>query len=159
MQMISNRTTSRVRYGDTDRMGYAYYANYLRWFEIGRSELFRALGMTYREIEKKGVFLPVSEAYCKYLFPVRYDDPLVIETTLDTAVKGAMKFDYRLLSEDLAKVFAEGYTKHPCVTPDGRVMRRPNFCGISSHGILRRPDRRLPCRDGLISPSPLRVKC
>jgi acyl-CoA thioester hydrolase len=125
--MISNRTTSRVRYGDTDRMGYAYYANYLRWFEIGRSELFRALGMTYREIEEKGVFLPVSEAYCKYLIPVRYDDPLVIETTLDAAVKGAMKFDYRLLSEDLVKVFAEGYTKHPCVTPEGRVMRPPKF--------------------------------
>jgi acyl-CoA thioester hydrolase len=125
--MLSNRTTSRVRYGDTDRMGYAYYANYLRWFEIGRSELFRALGMTYREIEEKGVFLPVSEAYCKYLFPVRYDDPLVIETTLDAAVKGAMKFDYRLLNEDLAIVFAEGYTKHPCVTPEGRVMRPPKF--------------------------------
>jgi acyl-CoA thioester hydrolase len=125
--MISNRTTSRVRYGDTDRMGYAYYANYLRWFEIGRSELFRALGMTYREIEEKGVFLPVSEAYCKYLIPVRYDDPLVIETTLDAAVKGAMKFDYRLLNEDLAIVFAEGYTKHPCVTPEGRVMRPPKF--------------------------------
>jgi acyl-CoA thioester hydrolase len=125
--MISNRTTSRVRYGDTDRMGYAYYANYLRWFEIGRSELFRALGMSYREIEEKGVFLPVSEAYCKYLIPVRYDDPLVIETTLDAAVKGAMKFDYRLLNEDHAKVFAEGYTKHPCVTSDGRVMRPPKF--------------------------------
>lgn len=125
--MLCNRTTSRVRYGDTDRMGYAYYANYLRWFEIGRSELFRALGLTYREIEEKGIFLPVSEAYCKYLFPVRYDDPLVIETTLDTAVKGAMKFDYRLLSEDLAQTFAEGYTKHPCVTSEGRVVRPPRF--------------------------------
>jgi acyl-CoA thioester hydrolase len=125
--MISNRTASRVRYADTDRMGHAYYANYLRWFEIGRSELFRALGLTYREIEEKGLFLPVSEAYCKYLRPVRYDDPLVIETTLDTAVKGAMKFDYRLLSEDLAAIYAEGYTKHPCVTANGRVVRPPGF--------------------------------
>ncbi|MFZ0134705.1 MAG: thioesterase family protein [Desulfobacterales bacterium] len=125
--MLTNRTTSRVRYGDTDRMGYAYYANYLRWFEIGRSELFRALGMTYREIEEKGIFLPVAEAYCRYLSPVRYDDPLVIETTLDTAVRGAMKFDYRLLGEDLSAVIAEGYTKHPCVTGEGRVVRPPKF--------------------------------
>ncbi|MFZ1201532.1 MAG: thioesterase family protein [Desulfobacterales bacterium] len=125
--MLTNRTTSRVRYGDTDRMGYAYYANYLRWFEIGRSELFRALGLTYREIEEKGIFLPVAEAYCRYLSPVRYDDPLVIETTLDTAVKGAMKFDYRLLGEDLLAVIAEGYTKHPCVTSEGRVVRPPKF--------------------------------
>ncbi|MFZ0613053.1 MAG: thioesterase family protein [Desulfobacterales bacterium] len=125
--MLTNRTTSRVRYGDTDRMGYAYYANYLRWFEIGRSELFRALGMTYREIEEKGIFLPVAEAYCRYLSPVRYDDPLVIETTLDAAVRGAMKFDYRLLGEDLSAVVAEGYTKHPCVTAEGRVVRPPKF--------------------------------
>ena len=125
--MLTNRTTSRVRYGDTDRMGYAYYANYLRWFEIGRSELFRALGMTYREIEEKGIFMPVAEAYCRYLSPVRYDDPLVIETTLDAAVRGTMKFDYRLLGEDLIAVFAEGYTRHPCVTAEGRVVRPPEF--------------------------------
>ena len=139
-------------------MGYAYYANYLRWFEIGRSELFRALGMTYREIEEKGVFLPVSEAYCKYLFPVRYDDPLVIETTLDAAVKGAMKFDYRLLSEDLAKVFAEGYTKHPLRHP-----RRPRHAPAQvpagfHHAAYPGPgSSRLPSPDGFISPSARRM--
>ena len=125
--MLTNRTTCRVRYGDTDRMGYAYYANYLRWFEIGRSELFRAVGMTYREIEEKGILLPVAEAYCKYLAPARYDDSIIIETTLDTAVKGAMKFDYRVLNADGLKVIAEGYTKHPFVTPDGKVTRPPKF--------------------------------
>lgn len=125
--MLSNRTTSRVRYGDTDRMGYAYYANYLRWFEVGRSELFRSLGMTYREIEEKGIYLPVSEAYCHYLLPVRYDDSLVIETTLDTAIKGAMKFNYRLFEAVAEKPVAEGYTKHPFVTPEGRVVRPPRF--------------------------------
>jgi acyl-CoA thioester hydrolase len=125
--MLTNRTTSRVIYGDTDRMGYAYYANYLRWFEIGRSELFRQLGMTYREIEERGIFLPVSESFCKYLSPIRYDDVLVIETTMDTRIKGGAKFDYRLFNEDGVSPVAEGYTKHPFVTPAGKVVRPPRF--------------------------------
>lgn len=125
--MLSHRTTSRVIYGDTDRMGYAYNANYLRWFEMGRSELFRSLGLTYREIEERGIFLPLSEAYCKYISPVQYDDILVIETTLDSSVKGAIKFDYRLFSNNGSKPIAKGYTKHPCVTTDGKVVRPPQF--------------------------------
>ena len=125
--MLTNRFTCRVRYGDTDRMGYAYYANYLRWFEIGRSELFRSLGITYREIEDKGILLPVAEAFCKYLTPARYDDSIIIETTIDSDVKGAMKFDYLILSEDGLKKVAEGYTKHPFVTPEGKVTRPPKF--------------------------------
>ena len=125
--MLTNRTNCRVRYGDTDRMGYAYYANYLRWFEIGRSELFRDLGMTYREIEDKGILLPVAEAFCKYLTPARYDESIIIETTLDDKVKGAMKFDYLVLNEDGHTHIAEGYTKHPFVTPDGKVTRPPKF--------------------------------
>ena len=125
--MLCNRFVIRARYADTDRMGYAYYANYLRWFEIGRSELFRSLGMTYREIEEKGVLLPVAEAFCKYLNPIRYDDEFIIETTLDPEVKGAMKFDYRLLSLDENAPFAEGHTKHPFVSPEGKVIRPPEF--------------------------------
>lgn len=125
--MLSHRTNSRVIYGDTDRMGYAYNANYLRWFEMGRSELFRSLGLTYREIEERGIFLPLSEAYCKYISPLKYDDILVIETTLDTAVKGAIKFDYRLFSNNGSKPIAEGFTKHPCVTLEGKVVRPPQF--------------------------------
>lgn len=125
--MLRNRFSTRVRYADTDRMGYAYYANYLRWFEVGRSELFRALGMTYKRIEEQGVFLPVAEAHCRYLQPVRYDDRITIETTLDTTVKGAIKFDYRLFHFEGNLPVAEGYTKHPCMTPEGRVIRPPQF--------------------------------
>jgi acyl-CoA thioester hydrolase len=125
--MLTNRYQTRVRYGDTDRMGYAYYANYLRWFEVGRSELFRSLGLSYREVEERGIFLPVAEAFCRYLAPVRYDDALVIETTLDAKVKGAMKFDYRLLTAEGETLVAEGYTKHPCVNADGKVIRPPEF--------------------------------
>ena len=71
------RFVVRVRYGDIDQMGFAYYANYLRWFEIGRAEMMRSLGRSYREVEEAGVRLPVVEAWCRYLKPARYDDGIV----------------------------------------------------------------------------------
>ena len=108
-------------------MGIAYYANYLRWFEMGRTELFRAMGLTYREIEAEGIFLPVSEVFCKFLTPVKYDDILVIETSLDTGVRAGMKFDYRLLSEDETDLIADGYTQHVFMDQRGRVVRPPAF--------------------------------
>ena len=124
--MLVNQTAYRVIYGDTDKMGMAYHANYFRWFEIGRTELFRSLGLTYKDIEERGLFLPVSTAHCKFIAPARYDDTLTIETTLDTSVRGGMKFDYRLLRKD-AEVLATGYTKHACVDHNGRVVRPPYF--------------------------------
>lgn len=123
----THRTSIRVIYGDTDNMGFAYYGNYMRWFEIGRTELFRAWGLTYRSIEEKGVFLPVAEAYCRYLAPVRYDDILVVETRLDTAVKGKIKFDYTIFAREEERPCAAGYTLHACMSPEGRVIRPPLF--------------------------------
>ncbi len=125
--MLIHKTECRVIYGDTDAMGIAYYANYLRWFEMGRSELFRAMGLTYRIIEGKGIFLPVAEVFCKFLNPVRYDDILIIETSLDTSVRAGMKFDYRLLSEDETEPIATGYTQHAFMDKKGRVVRPPAF--------------------------------
>lgn len=122
-----HKTSIRVIYGDTDTMGYAYHANYLRWFEIGRTELFRFHGLPYKTIEEKGIFLPVSEVYCKFLAPVRYDDILVIETSIDKSIKGGMKFDYRLLIENSGRIRATGYTRHACVDHKGRVVRPPKF--------------------------------
>jgi len=125
--MITHNTTYRVIYGDTDNMGIAYYANYLRWFEMGRTELFRALGLPYTVIEEKGIFLPVSEVFCKFQNPIRYDDLLIIETAIDDGVRGGMKFDYRLLSEDKKTPIATGYTKHAFLDKTGRVIRPPEF--------------------------------
>ncbi|MCG6894375.1 MAG: acyl-CoA thioesterase [Desulfobacteraceae bacterium] len=125
--MKPHRTTCRVIYADTDTMGYAYHANYLRWFEIGRTELFRSVGLPYREIERRGTFLPVSEAHCRFQSPVRYDDLLIVETTVDPKVRGGMKFDYRLLVEGDERLCATGYTRHACVGADGRVSRPPAF--------------------------------
>jgi acyl-CoA thioester hydrolase len=125
--MLKHKTTYRVIYGDTDNMGYAYNANYLRWFEIGRGEMFRNLGLTYKVIESKGFFLPVSEIHCKFLSPVKYDDLLVIETTLDTAFRGGMKFDYSIFDEEEKLVRAKGYSKHAFVDKSGRIIRPPGF--------------------------------
>lgn len=125
--MIIHRSTCRVIYGDTDGMGVAYHANYLRWFEMGRSELFRFLGLTYKDIEARGFYLPVSEAYCKFISSVKYDDVLIIETSLDTRIKGGMKFDYRIFVEGDEKHRAQGYTKHACVNHEKKIVRRPAF--------------------------------
>jgi acyl-CoA thioester hydrolase len=125
--MTIHKTKFRVIYGDTDKMGIAYYANYLRWFEVGRTEFFRSLGLTYREMEAQGIFLPVSEAHCKYLAPARYDDSLTIETALDPGIRAGVRFDYRILADDGDRVHAEGYTRHACVDGDGRVVRPPGF--------------------------------
>ena len=125
--MPTHKTTCRVIYGDTDNMGQAYYGNYLRWFEMGRNELFRSMGLTYLTVESRGIFLPVAEVYCKYAVPARYDDLLTIETSLDTRLKAAIKFDYRIFCEDTKTLLAQGYTKHACLNREGRVVRPPQF--------------------------------
>ena len=125
--MYSHRTTYRVIYGDTDNMGQAYYGNYFRWFEIGRNEMFRSLGLSYKTVEDNGIFLPVSETYCRYSTPAKYDDILVIETTLDPKVKAGIKFDYTIYKEDGKTLLAKGHTKHPCVNKEGKVVRPPEF--------------------------------
>ncbi len=125
--MLTHRTTCRVIYGDTDKMGFVYHANYFRWFEMGRSEMFRHLGIPYKTIEEKGFFLPLSEVHCKFNSPSKYDDILLIETTLDTGIKGSMKFNYKIFSEDGNQILVEGYTKHACVNSNGKVVRPPAF--------------------------------
>lgn len=125
--MRSHKTTYRVIYGDTDTMGIAYYANYLRWFEIGRTELIRTWGMPYAEIEARDVRLPVSEAHCKYMTPAKYDEILVIEATLDDTFKAGLKIDYRITSEDGETTHATGYTRHAFLNREGKVIRPPKF--------------------------------
>ena len=128
--MKSHRTNYRVIYGDTDNLGVAYHANYLRWFEVGRAEMFRALGLTYKDIEEKGFYMPVSEAYCKYLSSARYDDLITIETNVDTGMRAGMKFDYRIFKESDDVNLVTGFTKHAFVNKDGRIVRPPDFIKV-----------------------------
>ena len=122
---MMHRFTLRVRYGDTDQMGVAYYANYLRWFEIGRAEMLRDLGMSYQRVEAElGVMLPVLEAHCRYLKPARYDDRVVIETGLAELRRASVRFAYRVLRED-GDLLATGGTEHCFLTREGRPTRAP----------------------------------
>lgn len=117
-------TELRVIYGDTDRMGVAYYANYLRWFEAGRGEYMRARGLLYRDFETRfGLGLPVVEAGVRYLAPARYDDLIRVETTLVEARRATARFEYRIVRG--ADVLATGHTVHACVDAEGRVQRMP----------------------------------
>jgi acyl-CoA thioester hydrolase len=117
-------TFYRVIYGDVDAMKVAYYGNYLRWFEIGRTELIRHLGLSYAEIESRGFFLPVTEAYCKYAKSARYDAILSIDTGLGFIRRASMRFEYRIKDKE-SDLIAEGYTIHACLDRDGRLVRLP----------------------------------
>jgi acyl-CoA thioester hydrolase len=117
-------TPYRVIYGDLDAMQVAYYANYLRWFEIGRTELIRHLGMPYAEIEARGYLLPVSEAYCKYAKSARYDEILLIATGLGFLRRASLRFDYRITDQE-NELIAQGYTVHACLDSGGRLVRLP----------------------------------
>jgi acyl-CoA thioester hydrolase len=119
-------TPYRVIYGDLDAMKVAYYANYLRWFEIGRTELIRHLGLPYAEIEARGYLLPVSEAYCKYSKSARYDEMLLIATGLGFIRRASLRFDYRITNQK-NDLMAQGYTIHACLDTVGRLARLPGF--------------------------------
>ena len=120
------RTRVRVRYAETDKMGVVYYANYFVWFEVGRCELMRALGWSYRAMEETGVFLPVIEAMCEYKQPARYDDELEIRTTgaLISAVR--LEFRYEVGRVGESAIAALGRTAHAAVDATGKPCRLPD---------------------------------
>jgi acyl-CoA thioester hydrolase len=120
-----NITSYRVIYGDTDKMGVVYYANYLRWFERGRSEFLRECGVPYSEIEGRGIHFPVVEAYCRYAKPARYEDLILIETRLDSLSRASLVFTYRILREPEGAPLATGFTRHACINAAGNVLRIP----------------------------------
>jgi acyl-CoA thioester hydrolase len=118
----------RVRYAETDQMGIVYYANYLVWFEIGRGELLRSLGLVYSQLEKEHeCILPVVSAHCRYRSPARYDDEILIETRPAMLRGTVIKFSYRILrkAHDGGEntLLAEGETVH--VVCDDQLKRKP----------------------------------
>jgi acyl-CoA thioester hydrolase len=114
----------RVRYAETDQMGMVYYANYLVWMEVGRSDFCRECGFSYRELEQEEqAFLAVAEANCRYLAPARYDDEVVVETELSRVSSRIVEFTYRIKSD--TKLFAEGRTVHVVIGTNGRPRPMP----------------------------------
>jgi acyl-CoA thioester hydrolase len=106
-------------------MGIVYHTNYVRWFEIGRSELFRDMGIQYREVEASGFNLPLTKVYCHYLLPARYDDILLVETDIDYLKRASIRFRYRIWDDQRKNLLAEGYSVHACTGGDGRILRIP----------------------------------
>ena len=115
----------RVSYADTDRMGVVYYANYLVLFERGRTELMRALGVRYRALEEKNIFLPVMDVQVKYLAPAQYDDVINIRTWVGELGRASVTFQYELINADTGKKMAQGFTKHPFVNKSRKPMPVP----------------------------------
>jgi len=109
----------RVRYAETDQMGMVYYANYLIWMEVGRSDFCRECGFSYRELEREEqAYLAVAEANCRYLAPARYDDEILVETEMTRVSSRIMEFSYRIRTA--ATLLAEGRTVHVVIGADGK---------------------------------------
>jgi acyl-CoA thioester hydrolase len=123
---VASTSRLRVRYAETDQMGVAWHGGFFAWFEVGRTDLLRERGLTYRELEKEDLRLPVVEAQARYLRPALYDDVLEIRTTL-RAVSGArVSFDYAVHREGEAEPLATGMTSHAAVDARGRPRRLPS---------------------------------
>ena len=108
-----SETRLRVRYAETDQMGVVYHANYFIWFEVGRVELLRQLGFSYRDMEQSdGCFIAVVDARCRYKAPVRYDDEVIVRTQLKNVRESVIHFGYELVRADDGELLAEGETTH-----------------------------------------------
>ena len=121
--MKTHVTEIRVPYADTDQMGTVYYANYLVYFERGRTEWLRAIGVSYKDLEGRGVLLPVMESTCVYHAPARYDDVLAIHTSVAESGFASMVFSYEI--KRAGTVITTGTTKHPFVNREFKPIRVP----------------------------------
>ncbi len=119
-------STVRVRYAETDKMGVVYYANYLVWFEVGRTDWLRAHGWTYRAMEDEGVQLPVIESHCEYRQGARYDDEIDIRTRARKLSSVRLQFDYEVIRRGDAVMLANGHTVHATIDRQGRPTRMPD---------------------------------
>jgi len=124
--MYTSETKVRVRYSETDRMGYTYYGNYAQYYEIGRTDLIRQFGLTYRSLEDSGIILPVASLNIKYIKPSYYDDLLTIKTSIKERPGIKIKFDYEIFNEenellnigDTTLVFVDDKTRKPRKPPE-----------------------------------------
>lgn len=122
--MVSHRIDIRVRYCETDAMGFLHHANFVNYYEMGRTELLRAQGGSYRAIEEEGLFLVVVKLDCRYHAPARYDDLLTLETTVVRTSAVKIEHSYRLFRGD--QLLATANSVLACVDRAGRVQRLPD---------------------------------
>jgi len=124
--MFEHSTKIRVRYGETDQMGYMYYGNYAQFYEVGRVEMLRSMGLTYSGMEASGVMMPVVELSCKYLKPALYDEEITIKVIMKEMPRIRIHFNYELYNEkqelintgETLLVFINMATNRPCLAPE-----------------------------------------
>lgn len=120
-----SRSTLRVRYAETDAMGVVYHTNYIIWFEVGRGELSRAMGMDYRAWEAGGMFLPVVEVSCRYRSSARYGNLVTVSTWVEQARSRTITFGYAVHLDEDGRLLATGHTTHVCVDRSGSPVQIP----------------------------------
>ncbi len=133
--MYISETTIRVRYSETDKMGYVYYGNYTHYYEVGRVEALRQLGTSYKEMEDNGIMLPVYTCHIKYLKPAFYDDLLIIKTTIKNLPATRISFDYEIYNQknellntaETTLVFVNMKTNKPCLAPSSFLEKIAAF--------------------------------
>ena len=126
MKAVRHRTTIRVRYAETDQMKVVYYGRYFEYFEQARTDLLREQGLSYAEMEREGIFLPVIEAHASYHRSASYDDRIVIESIVREVPAARIRIDYVVTKEGAEVVLAEGYTVHSFMNAaTGRPTRPP----------------------------------
>ncbi len=123
--MLIHKTHIRVRYAETDQMQYAYYGKYLEYFEVGRAEMMRDYGLTYKQIEENGYHMPVYEAFVKYKNPAFYDELLEIETKVVELPKSKVHIDHQIRSVERNVLIAEGYVELVFIKKDSKKITRP----------------------------------
>ncbi|MEP7264986.1 MAG: thioesterase family protein [Bacteroidota bacterium] len=133
--MLQTEIQLRVRYSETDRMGYAYYGNYAQYFEVARVEMLRSLGITYKTMEDEGILLPVLELNIKYIKPAYYDDLLTIKTKIPSLPTARIYFEYDTFNADgellnkatTTLVFIKSKTGRPCSVPEDLLEKMKPF--------------------------------
>ena len=135
-----NETRLRVRYAETDQMGVVYHSNHFIWFEVGRVELLRQLGFSYRDMESKdGRFIAVAEAKCRYRAPVRYDEEVLVRTQLLNVRESVVHFGYELRRAADGALLAEGETTHIVTGPDMKISTLPEkYLKVSRAAVGKR---------------------
>jgi len=118
-------TCLRARYAETDAMGIVYHTNYIVWFEVGRGEFMRQRGGNYREFEEQGLYLPVTELDARFVAPARYDDLVVVRTSVAEVRSRTITMYYEVRMQETGQLLVTGHTKHLCTDREGRVRRFP----------------------------------
>lgn len=141
MPKIQVQTRFRVRYSETDQMGTFYNSRALEWFECGRSDLLRRQGMSYAEMEQRGVFLPLIEAHVEYLGRARYEDLLEMTTTAEMSGRARLRSEVKIVHAESGTPVAQGYTVHAFTDERGKAIRPPTwFLALIDHQTAKQTE-------------------